>query len=112
MSYRVAINGYGRIGRCVLRAFYESTNYADLRIVAINDLADIGNLAHLTRYDSTHGRFLGSVEECAEGPEKSLIVDGDKIRVFNQQDIRDLPWGDLEIDLVMELKYYTMFMKG
>jgi glyceraldehyde 3-phosphate dehydrogenase/D-erythrose 4-phosphate dehydrogenase len=102
MSYRVAINGYGRIGRCVLRAFYESTNYADLRIVAINDLADIGNLAHLTRYDSTHGRFLGSVEECAEGPEKSLIVDGDKIRVFNQQDIRDLPWGDLEIDLVME----------
>lgn len=60
MTYRIAINGYGRIGRCVLRAFYESTDYADLRLVAINDLADIANLSHLTRYDSTHGRFLGT----------------------------------------------------
>lgn len=98
MAYRIAINGYGRIGRCVLRAFYESTNYADLRIVAINDLADIANLSHLTRYDSTHGRFLGSVEQT----EKSLIVNGDTIRVFNEADIRGLPWRELDIDLVME----------
>ena len=62
MAYRIAINGYGRIGRCVLRAFYESTDYADMQLVAINDLADIANLSHLTRYDSTHGRFQGTVE--------------------------------------------------
>ena len=55
MAYRIAINGYGRIGRCVLRAFYESKNYGDLSIVAINDIADLKTLAHLTRYDSTHG---------------------------------------------------------
>ena len=102
MTYRIAINGYGRIGRCVLRAFYESTNYADIRLVGINDLADIGNLAHLTRYDSTHGRFLGTVEESSEGAEKSLIVNGDKIRVFKQKHIEDLPWKDLQIDLVLE----------
>ncbi len=102
MAYRIAINGYGRIGRCVLRAFYESSNYADMRVVAINDLADIGNLAHLTRYDSTHGRFLGSVEESIEGPEKNLIVNGDKIRVFNEQHIDGLPWAGLNVDLVME----------
>ena len=98
MSYKIAINGYGRIGRCVLRAFYESTNYADLRIVAINDLADIGNLAHLTRYDSTHGRFLGEVEQ-GDG---ELMVSGDAIRVSQQADVANLAWNDLEIDLVME----------
>ncbi len=102
MSYRIAINGYGRIGRCVLRAFYESTNYADMRIVAINDLADIGNLSHLTRYDSTHGRFLGSVEASGEGAVKNLIVNGDKIRVFNEPDVSKLPWSELDVDLVME----------
>ena len=78
MPYRIAINGYGRIGRCVLRAFYESTNYSDIRIVAINDIADIGTLAHLTRYDSTHGRFLGTVEEA----ENSLVINGDTIQVW------------------------------
>lgn len=98
MAYRIAINGYGRIGRCVLRAFYESANYADLRIVAINDLAAISNLAHLTRYDSTHGRFLGTVEEAGA----ELIVNGDKIRVFNSEDINDLPWNELDVNLVME----------
>lgn len=98
MSYRIAINGYGRIGRCVLRAFYESTNYADLRIVAINDLADIGTLAHLTRYDSTHGRFLGEV---AQG-DGQLLISGDKIRVSQEAEPAALPWNDLDIDLVME----------
>ncbi|PCJ27775.1 MAG: type I glyceraldehyde-3-phosphate dehydrogenase [SAR86 cluster bacterium] len=98
MAYRIAINGYGRIGRCVLRALYESSNYTDLRIVAINDLASINNLAHLTRYDSTHGRFLGSVQE----EENELIINGDRIRVFNNENISDLPWGELKVDLVLE----------
>lgn len=98
MSFKIAINGYGRIGRCVLRAFYESTNYADLRIVAINDLADIETLAHLTRYDSTHGRFLGEVSQSSD----QLIVSGDAIRVSQEAKVSDLPWQDLDIDLVME----------
>jgi len=102
MTYRIAINGYGRIGRCVLRAFYESTDYADMRLVAINDLADIANLSHLTRYDSTHGRFLGTVETSNERSEKHLIVNGDEIRVFNEPNVGKLPWSDLDVDLVME----------
>ncbi len=102
MAYRIAINGYGRIGRCVLRAFYESTNYADIRLVAINDLADIANLSHLTRYDSTHGRFLGTVEAVSGESAKHLVVNGDKIRVFNEADVGQLPWSELEVDLVME----------
>jgi len=103
MAYRIAINGYGRIGRCVLRALYESSNYAEFRIVAINDLADITNLAHLTRYDSTHGRFLGSVEtNTNEAGENQLIVNGDSIRISKKESIADLPWKDLDVDLVME----------
>ncbi|MFL2854772.1 MAG: type I glyceraldehyde-3-phosphate dehydrogenase [Pseudohongiellaceae bacterium] len=98
MAYRIAINGYGRIGRCVLRAFYESKNYDDLRLVAINDIADLNTLAHLTRYDSTHGRFLGTVEEKDEG----LLINNDAVVVYNKPDLADLPWQDLEIDLVME----------
>ena len=98
MSYRIAINGYGRIGRCVLRAFYESTDYADLRIVAINDLADIRTLAHLTRYDSTHGRFLGTVEV----RDSALIINDDTIAISNREDLTQIPWGDLNLDLVME----------
>ncbi|GJM12168.1 MAG: D-erythrose-4-phosphate dehydrogenase [Pseudohongiella sp.] len=102
MSYRIAINGYGRIGRCVLRAFYESNDYADMRLVAINDLADIANLSHLTRYDSTHGRFLGTVESSNGGSQKNLIVNGDEIRVLNEANVSKLPWADLGVDLVME----------
>lgn len=98
MTYRIAINGYGRIGRCVLRAFYESTDYPDLRIVALNDLADIKTLAHLTRYDSTHGRFLGTVEDTAN----SLIVNGDTIAVSNVESVAALSWQKLGVDLVME----------
>jgi len=82
----------------VLRAFYESTNYADLRIVAINDLADIANLAHLTRYDSTHGRFLGTVEEA----ESALIINGDKISVSNTEAADAQSWREQQVDLVME----------
>lgn len=98
MAYQIAINGYGRIGRCVLRAFYESTNYAELRLVAVNDIADLKTLAHLTRYDSTHGRFLGTVEE----GEQELRVNGDSIRVFNSAELDSLPWNEQSIDLVME----------
>lgn len=103
MAYRIAINGYGRIGRCILRAFYEATNdqlgdYAGLRFVAINDLADIHTLAHLTRYDSTHGRFLGSVE-CVD---QALRINGDDIAVSQQPVLNQLPWAEQEVDLVLE----------
>jgi len=98
MSYRIAINGLGRIGRCVLRALYESTDYSGLRVVAVNDLADRATLAHLLRYDSTHGRFLGEVRLQEDG----LEVNGDLLRVFDFPDHGSLPWRDLEIDLVME----------
>ena len=103
MAYRIAINGYGRIGRCILRAFYEATNleassYSGLRLVAVNDLADINTLAHLTRYDSTHGRFLGSVE-CGEN---QLLVNGDAIAVTQQENLSRLSWQEADVDLVME----------
>ena len=98
MPYRIAINGYGRIGCCVLRAFYESSKYLDLSIVAINDVADIKTLAHLTRYDSTHGRFAGSVVET----DGALVINDDHILVSNTDDLAQLPWAELNIDLVME----------
>lgn len=98
MAFRIAINGYGRIGRCVLRALYESNNYLDLRIVALNDIADPKTLAHLTRYDSTHGRFLGNVE--VDGDD--LDINGDKIKLYRSADILGLPWSEQEVDLVLE----------
>ena len=100
MAYRIAINGFGRIGRSILRALYESTDYPGLQIVAINDLADIETLAHLTRYDSTHGRFLGTVE--AEKASGDLLVNGDRIAVSQTSDLNALPWQGLDVDLVME----------
>ena len=98
MSYNIAINGYGRIGRCILRSYYESTNYHDLRISAINDIADIKTLAHLTKFDSTHGRFLGEISSCDE----KLLVNDDVISISQSHEIGRLPWQDLNIDLVME----------
>ncbi|MDG2140259.1 MAG: type I glyceraldehyde-3-phosphate dehydrogenase [Gammaproteobacteria bacterium] len=98
MSYRIAINGYGRIGRCILRAFYESNEYLDLKIVAINDIADTKTLAHLTQYDSTHGRFLGTVAES----DNALVINEDVIKVSNKHELRELPWRELNIDMVME----------
>jgi D-erythrose 4-phosphate dehydrogenase len=100
MAYRIAINGFGRIGRSILRALYESTDYPGLQIVAINDLADIETLAHLTRYDSTHGRFLGTVE--VEKSSGDLLVNGDRIAVSQTSDLSALPWQGLDVDLVME----------
>lgn len=98
MSYRVAINGYGRIGQSVLRALYESGHRQDLQVVAINDLAGLEAIAYFTRYDTTHGRFQGTVE--TEGD--SLIVNGDSIRGLNQPDPGLLPWNELDVDLVLE----------
>ncbi|MCP5357850.1 MAG: erythrose-4-phosphate dehydrogenase [Pseudomonadales bacterium] len=99
MAYRIAINGYGRIGRCVLRALQESQSHPELSIVAVNDLADTHSLVYLTRYDSTHGRFPGTVDSRGED---ILLIDGQEIRVLSHADIDALPWAELGIDLVME----------
>jgi glyceraldehyde 3-phosphate dehydrogenase len=98
MTIRVAINGYGRIGRMILRAHYESGKRHDLAIVAINDLGDAATNAHLTKYDTAHGRFPGTVE--VEG--ENLVVNGDKIRVCAQRDPSQLPWKELGVDVVLE----------
>jgi len=98
MSIRVGINGYGRIGRNVLRALYEAGRTNELEIVAINDLGDAKTNAHLTRYDTAHGRFPGKVE--VEGD--FMLVNGDKIRVLAEKDPAKLPWGELKVDVVME----------
>ncbi len=98
MSIRVGINGYGRIGRNVLRALYESGRAADIQIVAINDLGDAKINAHLTRYDTTHGRFPGTVEVDGE----YMLVNGDRICVLSERDPAKLPWGELGVDVVME----------
>lgn len=98
MSYRVAINGYGRIGQCVLRALYGNGSRRNIEVVAINDLADLETIAYLTQFDTTHGRFPAAVEGNGGG----LLVDGDHIRVFNQPEPEGLPWRELDIDLVLE----------
>ncbi|MFK7975977.1 MAG: type I glyceraldehyde-3-phosphate dehydrogenase [Halioglobus sp.] len=95
---RLAINGYGRIGRSILRALYEGSLRSELSIVAINELADAGTALHLTRYDSTHGRFALPLE----GDDHSLIVDGDHIPLFNHEDVAQLPWRSLDVDIVLE----------
>lgn len=98
MAIKVAINGYGRIGRNVLRALYESNRSNEIRIVAINDLGDAETNAHLTQYDTAHGRFPGEV-----GVEAGdLVVNGDRIKVCAERDPSRLPWGDLDIDVVLE----------
>jgi len=98
MSIRIAINGFGRIGRNVLRALYESNDYDEIKIVAINDLGDLASNAHLVRYDSVHGRFAGTVE--IENDE--MIINGDRIKVLAERDPAKLPWRELDIDLVHE----------
>ena len=98
MPVKIAINGYGRIGRNVLRALYENNRRSELTVVAVNDLGDAKTNAHLTRFDSAHGRFpfeVGVAEDC-------LIVDGDKIKVCAERDPSKLPWGDLGVDVVLE----------
>ncbi|MBL8517364.1 MAG: type I glyceraldehyde-3-phosphate dehydrogenase [Betaproteobacteria bacterium] len=98
MTIRVAINGYGRIGRNILRAHYEGNKKHDIQIVAINDLGNAETNAHLTRYDTAHGKFPGTV--AVEG--EFMVVNGDKIKVFAQRDPKQIPWGELNVDVVLE----------
>jgi D-erythrose 4-phosphate dehydrogenase len=95
---RIAINGFGRIGRNVVRALYETGRNHNIQVVAINELADPKGIAHLLKYDTAHGRFKFSVER----EERNLIVDGDPITLLNQENIENLPWAELKIDLVLE----------
>ncbi|MCC5862371.1 MAG: type I glyceraldehyde-3-phosphate dehydrogenase [Gammaproteobacteria bacterium] len=98
MAVKVAINGYGRIGRNVLRALYEGGRTDEFQIVAINDLGDADTNAHLTRYDTAHGKFPGEVSVDGD----HMVVNGDRIRVFAERDPAKLPWGELGVDIVME----------
>jgi glyceraldehyde 3-phosphate dehydrogenase (phosphorylating) len=98
MPVKIAINGYGRVGRMVLRALYEQNRRRELSIIAVNDLGDATTNAHLTRHDTVHGRFPFKV--LAEGDE--LIVDGDRIKVFAERDPSKLPWRSLGVDVVLE----------
>jgi glyceraldehyde 3-phosphate dehydrogenase len=98
MTIRVAINGYGRIGRNILRAHYESNKKHDIEIVAINDLGDPKTNAHLTQYDTTHGKFPGTVGVDGD----YLVVNGDRIRVLANRNPAELPWGELNVDVVLE----------
>lgn len=98
MVYKVAINGYGRIGRNILRAFYESNRHHEFKIVAINDLGNVHTNAHLTKYDSVHGRFNFTVDVDQQG----LVINGDSIKVCAERNPEKLPWGELDIDLVLE----------
>ena len=98
MAIKVGINGYGRIGRNVLRALYESGRTDEIQIVAINDLGDANTNAHLTRYDTAHGKFPGTV--AVDGD--SMVVNGDRIRVLAERDPAKLPWGQLGVDTVLE----------
>jgi glyceraldehyde 3-phosphate dehydrogenase len=98
MTIKVAINGYGRIGRNVLRALYEAKGTNDISIVAVNDLGDANTNAHLTKYDTVHGRFNGEVSVDGD----YMVVNGDRIRVLAERDPAKLPWGELGVDVVME----------
>ncbi len=98
MAIKVAISGYGRIGRNVLRALYESHRNKEIQVVAINDLGSLPTNAMLTQFDSTHGRFPGDVK--IEG--EHLSINGDMIKVYQQRNPQDLPWGELGIDVVLE----------
>ncbi len=98
MTIRIAINGFGRIGRSVLRALYESGRRAEIKVVAINELADAEGMAHLLKYDSTHGRFDWDVRQERD----VLYVGDDAIRLLHQKEINQLPWGDLGVDIVLD----------
>jgi len=98
MAIKVGINGYGRIGRNMLRAVYEQDMRSEIEIVAVNDLGDANTNAHLTRRDTAHGRFPGTVE--VDGDD--MVVNGDRVRVLAERDPAKLPWGDLGVDIVLE----------
>ena len=98
MAIKVGINGYGRIGRNILRAIHESGRAGEFDVVALNDLGDANTNAHLTRYDTAHGKFPGTVE--VDGGD--IIVNGDRVKVFAERDPAKLPWGELGVDVVYE----------
>ena len=98
MAVKIAINGYGRIGRNVLRAVFEGGRESEFDIVAINDLGDTETNAHLTQYDTAHGRFPGEVSVDGD----HMVVNGDRMRVFGERDPAKLPWKDLDVDVVLE----------
>ena len=98
MPVKIAVNGYGRIGRMVVRALYEGKRRKELTVVAVNDLGDAKTNAHLTRYDSAHGPFPYGVEVSGS----DLVVDGDRIKVCAERDPAKLPWRDLGVDVVLE----------
>jgi len=99
MKINIAINGYGRIGRCITRALYESKKFYDkINLVAINETADEKTIYHLTKYDSTHGRFPQTVEK----EPSALIIGKDRIKIFQEKNIVNLPWKDLDIDIVLD----------
>jgi len=98
MTIKVGINGYGRIGRNILRALYEGNKRSDIEIVAVNDLGDANTNAHLTRRDTAHGPFPGTIEVDGD----SMVVNGDRIRVLAERDPAKLPWGELGVDIVFE----------
>ena len=95
MAIKVAINGYGRIGRNILRAHYEGGKKHDIQIVAINDLGNAETNAHLTKYDTAHGKFPGTVT--VEG--ETMIVNGDRIRVCAKRNPAELPWKEMGVDV-------------
>jgi glyceraldehyde 3-phosphate dehydrogenase len=98
MAIKVGINGYGRIGRNILRALYEGKRKGELQIVALNDLGDAKTNAHLTRYDTVHGKFPGEVKVDGD----AMVVNGDRIRVLAERDPTKLPWGELGVEYVLE----------
>ena len=98
MAIRIAINGYGRIGRNIMRAIIESGRSDEFDIVAINDLGSIETNAHLTQYDSIHGRFNTDVSVDGD----HLVVGSDRFRVYSERDPAKLPWGELDVDVVLE----------
>lgn len=98
MTIKVGINGYGRIGRNMLRALYESGKNKEIQIVAVNDLGDANTNAHLTRRDTAHGRFPGTVDVDGD----YMVVNGDRIRVLAERDPAKLPWGELGVEMVLE----------
>src|SRR5260370_6714578 len=98
MAIKVAINGYGRIGRSSVAGLYESKDGSEAKVVAVKDLGDVHSNVHLTRFDTGHGRFHGDVHVDGD----SMVVNGDRIRVVAQRDPSKLPWGELGADFVLE----------
>ena len=98
MAIKVGINGYGRIGRCIVRALHEQGKTGEIDIVAINDLGDADTNAHLTRHDSVHGKFPGTVEVDGD----AIVVNGDRMKVLAERDPAKLPWKELGVDVVLE----------